>query len=134
MTATSSRVMEHFTDPKQAILDEIGDISDLSLYHNQVLCAIYMRPEKTKSGIILPEQHRQEDEHQGKVGLVIQLGPDAFKDPENKWFQGVKTPEVNDWVVFRPSDGWLVTVNEFRCRILDDTKIRGKVSHPDTVW
>jgi len=42
--------------------------------------------------------------------------------------------EVNDWVVFRPSDGWGLTVNGQMCRLLDDLVIRGRVEHPDIIW
>jgi len=69
------RRMNHSVDPKKVILDEMGDISKVELFNNQVLVAIYMRPEKTASGILLPGQTRDEDKYQGKAGLVIKLGP-----------------------------------------------------------
>ena len=65
-------VMAHVTDPKQVLLDELGDLSDVEILH--------------------------------------------------------------DWVVFRPSDGWSVTVNKVICRILDDTNVRGRIQQPDQVW
>ena len=39
--------MEHADDPKKAILEEIGSIDDINVFNNQILVAIYMRPEKT---------------------------------------------------------------------------------------
>ena len=39
-----------------------------------------------------------------------------------------------DWVLFRPSDGWQISINGVSCRIMDDIHIRGKLAHPDTVW
>jgi co-chaperonin GroES (HSP10) len=114
--------MQHDVDPKDDLLKKLGDIKDIEIFHNQLLCAVYIRPEKTKSGIVLPDQHRAEDRFQGKIGLVLKKGPDAFVD-------------ANDhWVVFRPSDGWSVTINNVLCRILDDVNVRGRVKHPDQVW
>ena len=76
---------------------------------------------------------KDEYKNQGKVGLVLKKGPKAFVDPENKWFEGV-TVDLDEWIVFRPSDGWQITVNRVLCRILDDVDIRGRIDHPDRVW
>jgi co-chaperonin GroES (HSP10) len=125
--------MEHDVDPKQTLLKKLGKLDDIEIFNNQILCAVYVRPEKTKGGIVLPDQHRAEDKIQGKVGLVVRKGPSAFVDETNTWFDGVEV-DVNDWIVFRPSDGWSITVNGVLCRILDDINVRGRIQHPDHVW
>ena len=125
-------LMSHDVDPKDAILQEIGDLSQVELFHNQVLLAVYIRPEKTKSGLILTDSHRDEDRYQSKVGLLVKRGPMAFEQDGN-WFQGLRF-EDHDWLVFRPSDGWSITVNGVLCRIFDDINIKGRVPHPDAVW
>jgi co-chaperonin GroES (HSP10) len=125
--------MKHDVDPRQDLLKQIGDLKDIELFNNQVLCAIYVRPEKTLGGIIIPEQNRAEDKIQGKVGLVVRKGPTAFVDDTDKWFSDIDV-KLNDWVVFRASDGWSITVNKVLCRIVDDTDVRGRVAHPDQVW
>ena len=126
-------IMEHATDPKQKLLDDIGDISAFEIFNNQILIAIYVRPQKTKSGILLPDQMRDEDKIQGKVGLVVKKGPAAFVDETSEWFKDITVNE-GDWVVIRPSDGWAITVINVLCRIVDDTAVRGKVDAPDRVW
>ena len=126
-------IMDHAVDPKQKLLEDIGDISSVEIFNNQILVAVYVRPQKTKSGIYLSDQSREEDKIQGKVGLVVKKGPSAFVDEANEWFKDVSVG-VNDWVVFRPSDGWSITVNNVLCRMIDDTAIRGKVDAPDRVW
>lgn len=126
-------IMEHDVDPKKKLLEDIGDLSKVEIFNNQILVAVYLRPEKTKSGIHLPDSHRSEDRVQSKVGLVVKKGPDAFNDPDGKWFNGY-TVNVDDWIVFRPSDGWSITVNGILCRILDDVNVRGRIDHPDCVW
>lgn len=126
-------VMKHETDPKQDLLNAIGDLSQFKLFNNQCLAAIYIRPEKTKSGILLPGQTRDEDKWQGKVGLVVKMGPSAFNDPDGKWFNGVNVA-LHDWIVFRPAESWQLTVNNVLCRIVDDVNVRGTIPRPDMIW
>lgn len=129
-------LMAHDVDPREALQAKIGDVDTFELSNNQVLCAVYMRPPKTKSNLYLPEKHLDEDRYQSKVGLILKIGPTAFKDETGRWHwpEGVG---VGDWIVFRPSDGWNVTLNgsqENICRMLDDTSVRMRIAHPDMVW
>ena len=41
--------MQHGADPKQEIRNAIGDISDFQLFGNEILVAIYIRPQDRKS-------------------------------------------------------------------------------------
>jgi co-chaperonin GroES (HSP10) len=125
--------MQHETDPAEAIRTEMGDISSVEVFNNQVLVAVYIRPQKTKSGIILTNQTTDEDRYQSKVGLVVKMGSQAFKDNSGQWFSGLKIKE-GDWIVFRPSDGWSITVNNVLCRMIDDVNIKGRIDQPDRVW
>ncbi len=125
-------VMTHEVDPKESILKEVGDIEDIEVFNNQVLCAVYVRPEKTKSGLYLTAQSRDEDKYQGKVGLILKKGPAAFAD-DGEWFANT-TFKDGEWVVFRPSDGWSIVVRGVLCRMIDDVNIRGRIQHPDQVW
>jgi len=129
----SNIAMLHETDPKSVLLKDVGDVSHIEVFNMQVLVAVYIRPEKTKSGIILSDKTRDEDRYQSKVGLVIKKGPSAFVDESDKWFSGINVKE-GDWIVFRPSDGWNITINGTLCRMLDDMSIRARISHPDQVW
>ena len=125
-------LMSHEEDPKVKLLNQLGDISDIELFHNQVLLAVYLRPEKTKSGLILTADHLDEDRYQSKVGLLVKQGPLAFEQDGN-WFTGM-TFQEHDWLIFRPSDGWSITVNGVLCRIFDDISIKGRAPHPDSVY
>jgi hypothetical protein len=124
--------MSHEEDPKEKLLDQLGDISNIELFHNQVLLAVYLRPEKTKSGLILTADHLDEDRYQSKVGMLIKRGPLAFEQDGN-WFTGMTFNDL-DWLIFRPSDGWSITVNGVLCRIFDDISIKGRAPHPDSVY
>jgi co-chaperonin GroES (HSP10) len=125
--------MKHDVDPKEKLLNELGDISSVELFNNQILVAVYMRPKVTKGGIHLTDQYTDEDRHQSKVGLLVKQGPTAFQDTSGEWFAG-ENFNLNDWLVFRPSDGWSITVHGVLCRILSDTQIKGRTAAPDEVW
>ena len=126
-------LMEHEVDPKKKLIDEIGDISNFEIFNNNILVAVYQRPAKTKSGLYLTDKTTEEDRFQSKVGLLLKVGPRAFEPNAEGWFDGVEF-NLNDWIVFRPSDGWTVTVNGVLCRILSDTQVRGRSDQPDKVW
>lgn len=126
-------LMQHDEDPMEAITKEVGDLSTIELFNNQVLVGVYIRPKKTKSGILLADQTTDEDRYQSKVGLLLKKGPNAFEPNSDGWFDG-ETFNLNDWLVFRPSDGWQVTVHGVLCRILNDTQVKGRVKNPDEVW
>src|SRR5271170_459714 len=103
-------VMVHKKDPKDVILDKIGDISDVQVKFRNVLLAIYERPEKTESGIFLTDKTTDEDKYQGKAHLVLAMGPDAFADADGA-FDEINGVDEGDWVVIRASDGWAVNIN-----------------------
>ena len=126
-------IMQHEVDPKSKLLAELGDLSSVELFNNQILVATYISPQKTKSGIYLTDKTTDEDKFQSKVGLLVQTGPSAFEENDEGWFQGEEF-NLNDWLVFRPSDGWSITIHGVLCRILSDTQVKGRVQNPDEVW
>lgn len=125
--------MHHASAPKGMMLKELGDLSELRLMGIQVLIGVYIRPERTKSGIFLTPKNLDEDRYQSKVGLVLKMGPSAFVDDDGKFFAG-DPPKVGDWVVYRPSDGWPITINGVLCRMFSDASVRMQIPHPDAVY
>lgn len=133
--------MLHDKDPREAILDKVGDLSGVEIFGNDILVATYIRPERTKSGIILTQQHVAEDRYQSKCYLILKMGPTAFIDEEGNEFRDIR---AGDWIIARASDGWAVTLNTGKsgvsrddaldCRIIPDVSIRARVSHPDLVF
>lgn len=133
--------MLHEKDPREVILDRAGNLEGVEVFGNDMLVAIYKRPEKTKTGIILVDDTRGEDVHQGKVGLILKMGPTCFLDDEGNKFRDISE---GDWVVFRPSDGWRVTLNTLRgnsskentldARVVSDISVRARVSDPDLIY
>ncbi len=136
MAVTSARKTTQLSlakDPKRAIYDAVGDISGYDIFHNQVLVAIYVRPNITAGGVWRPDDNVKEDEYQGKVGLVIKLGPAAFKDTDDETFNG-QSLNIGDWVVFRTGDGWQLNINDTACRILTDRTIRMRIKNPGDIF
>lgn len=127
-------------DPKRALLDSLPvAVKDYEVFHNRVLVATYVRPEKTKGGIILADRSLAEDRFQGKVGLVIKVGPLAFADDGAARFGGVAL-QPGDWVTYRPSDGIEVFFVDDNgrdatpCRQLEDIHILGRTPDPALIW
>lgn len=118
--------MKHEKDPKRALLDAIGDVSKYEIGPRQVLIAIYLRPEKTFGGIVLPRSNLNEDYFQSKAGLAVRVGDGAT-------FLG-KPLNVGDWVVVRTSDCWNLEVNSVSCRQVFDDEIKARIPYPDMVW
>jgi len=125
--------MDHNEDPREKILKELGDISNIEIFNNQLLCAVYVRPTKTKSGLYLTDKFADEDKFQGKCGLLVGMGPAAFQDDSGQWFNNTSF-NLYDWLVFRASDGWSLNVNGVLCRMLSDTQIKLRIPSPDVVF
>ena len=126
-------LMSHIEDPANEIRKRIGDISKIEVLHNQILVGVYIRPEKTKGGILLTPQTRDEDRYQGKAGLVLKKGPLAFVDDDNNKFHG-QNVDVGDWVFYRVSDGFPLVFNGTLCRLLEEVHVKGKIPSPDVVF
>jgi len=119
-------------DPKKAILDAVGDLSGVEIFGDMVLLGIYIRPEKTRGGILRPQANVAEDVWQGKVGLVLKWGPDAFVDPESGILYD-QVADVGEWCVFKVGDAWNVTIKGLACRLVRDSNIKMKLKDPEAV-
>ena len=135
--------MNHTGDPAKEIHTKLGGAhNDYRVCGVDVLLAIYQRPEKSAGGIILTDNVKGEDLYQGKVGLVLKVGPlvnDKNKDLY-QWFGG-KLPKEGDWVVVRVGDTYAFDMtsgssvrDKVPCRTVEARQIRGIASHPDLVW
>jgi co-chaperonin GroES (HSP10) len=124
-------------DKPQGSLDEIkasiGDLSGVKVFGVQVLVGMWMRPEKTKGGILLTQKTRDEDKYQGKVGFVLKKGVNAFVDGGNHVFNGDNV-EVGECVLYRTSDGFPLDINGVHCRLIEDVHVKAVVSDPTMIW
>ena len=127
----------HESDTKQELFDKYKDIIDtIHIYGPSILVAVYRRPKKTKGGILIPDSNLDEDIYQGKVGLILKVGPFPI-DEEDKMFFDCETPKVGDWVAFKVSEALTFGIleKEGDCRFLKDRRsILMKIPHPDLIW
>jgi len=133
-------------DPKQEILDKLGDLSGFEIASNEVLLAIFRRPDKTPGGIALTDNTLKEDVYQGKVGLVVKIGEACSFDITDQYSDTIFKLDVklHDWVVVRPSDTWPLDVSAnssaltrtdfVTCRLVRPRNIRARIQNPLSVW
>lgn len=125
-------------DPRQALYAAVGSYADqFEPFHNLVLVVTYIRPEKTKGGIIRPDRSQTEDRFQSKIGLVLKTGPLAFVDCGYAKFGGVAV-KPGDWIVYRTSDGWEMFIGDGQSgvsvRMLEDSHVKARIADPATVY
>jgi hypothetical protein len=126
-------------DPAKPLWDAAGDLSDYEIFHNLILVATYIAPEKV-GNIIMPDRRLDEDRFQGKIGLVLKVGPTAFVDDGATKFGGFELMP-GQWVIYRPSDGYELFIRDRRkaneglsCRLIEDVFVRGRVSDPGLIY
>ncbi len=119
-------------DQRAAILAVVAPIIEkIDVMRNRVLVATFIEPETTPGGIIKPTRKLDESRFQGKVGLVLKAGPEAFNfDDENKSI----VPAVGDWVFYRNADTWECGISGLSCRFIYDDLIVGRVEDPEAIW
>ena len=133
MTARALQ-MVHDRDPKDVLLEQAGPFAEkLTPIGARVLVATYIRPRKLASGLELPDKYIQEDEYQGKVGLVIKMGALAFTEDEgHQW--GNVVPKVGDWVLMNIGDTKRLSVGKNTCRFIEDVNVQAILTDPDAVY
>ena len=117
-------------DPKTAIVKAVGDLSGVEVNSDLVLVGTFIRNEKIR-GLIRPDV--AEDEHQGKVGLVLKIGPYAYGDWELEDVRGQNAP-VGAWVVFQIKDAWPMQINGAPVRLVPYERLRLRVSNPNLIY
>lgn len=129
--------MVHKTDPREDIYKKVGALADCDVFHNQILVAVYERPNELDLGngkkLLLADSTRKEDQYQGKVGLVLKTGPLAFVGRDKDEFAG-QTVERGEWIAFRVSDGWSLEINGQLCRMIHDVDCKLRIPAPDYVY
>lgn len=122
-------------EQKELLLAMLGDLSGVQPLGHRVLTATYVASEVSKGGIIMTDKRKEAARFEGKVGLVVAMGPDAFKffdrngDPLD-----VLAPKVGDWVWYRASDGAERFLRNVSVRAVDDQCIEGITDDPEAIY
>lgn len=125
---------EYSQDPHKALKDFAQKaLEGISIGPAKVLVATYRQKERTKGGIILSSNYREEDKFQGVVGMVLKMGGGAFEDSGTVKFYGFK-PEQFSWVVYKPESGRATELYGLHCRIIEDIHIDAMAADPEIFW
>ena len=84
--------------------------------------------EKTEGGIIKATQTLREEEIGSIVGMVLELGPDCYKDP-SKFPTGPYCKE-GDWVMMRSYSGTRFKLEGKEFRLINDDSVEAVVKDP----
>ena len=130
---TRALKMIHDTDPKALLMAATTPYLDgITLPPYRFIVGVYKRPEKLASGLYLPETAgpRKEDSYQGKVGLILKMGPRTFAEDATHQWDGT-APKVGDWIVYNVGDAWAFDLGDTRCRWLHEDDWRMTTTEPD---
>jgi hypothetical protein len=136
LMANTLLALSQADDVKKALIDKTKDVvASYKLFDDDVLLGTYIEPEKTAGGILKTQRMLDESRFQGKVGLLLKIGPSAFKYDRSGVFQfeGDK-PALHTWCVYRASDGWEISLNGVSCRIIRANALRGHGVNPKDIW
>ena len=122
-------------DARKKIMDALGDVLEhIEVFKGMVLVATYTRETVGTSGRLLAaDKTKTEDEYQGRVGLVLKIGPLAFINTKDIDFGGAFAEE-GDWVFYTPANGTGTKIRGVHCRLLDDVNNDGVVDDPDVLF
>jgi hypothetical protein len=123
-------------DPAAAIRLRVANYLDgLEIGGEDLLVGIFIpdKDARTRGNLLLPESYRNEYRWQGTAGLVLKLGPLAYKSEKTAdWF--AKPPAVGDWVMFDVKTGHQLLLGDQPCRLVPAMYVLGKLSNPMLVF
>lgn len=111
----------------QEMIDALAD--DIQASAHGIECVEYkvlVKPkkaeEKTRGGIVLPEQVVEKDQHAAMEGVICGMSPFAFSYEE--WPLGARKPQIGDVVVFARYSGITQKGNDgVEYRVMNDKDI-----------
>ena len=120
----ATKAIEHL--PTEKVLERLPDPTGW-----RILVLPYKGQGKTKGGVILTDETMQERTYTTVTGLVLKIGPDAYKDekrfPDGPWCK------KNDWIIFGRDAGSRFGIEGGEVRILNDDEIIAVVKDPEDI-
>jgi hypothetical protein len=129
-------------DWAQAIVDRVKDVlPDLKIGGADVLVGVWKPPRDAKiagSTLIAPDKTIDEYTFQGVTGLILKLGPYAYKTEKTKdWFVNSDgdpdLPRVGEWVSFNFKQGESFLIKNQPCRLVNDQYVLIRIPRPDLI-
>ena len=94
----------------------------------KILIALPEPEEKTEGGIIKSAKSLQDEEVGSIVGMVLELGPDSYSDPQR--FPSGAFCKEGDWIVMRSYSGTRFKVHGKEFRLINDDSVEAVVQDP----
>lgn len=92
--------------------------------HRLLLKAVSL-PEKTKSGLLIPDAVRDNMVRKYDIGLVVGAGPEAYM--EKRRFPAGPRCKIGDWVDFSPFEKQHKTFDDHLCYFIDDDRVNAVI-------
>ena len=86
---------------------------------------------KTKGGVHLTDKAQEEIQLTTNVGLVLKVGPDAYKDKER--FSDGPWCQEKDWVLFAKYAGSRIKIDGGELRLLNDDELLAVIGDPEDI-
>lgn len=133
---------EYAADPREFLLSRCElAMANCEYMRDLVVCATYYLPPfgyfANGQKFHRPEISQDEALWQGKVGLVVGMGPLAFTDEGVLKFgfsEQCPKIKIGDWVQWDIHDARQFTVNRVHCRWMKDVMIIARVKDPQLVY
>ncbi len=94
----------------------------------RILIAIPEKEQKTEGGVLLPEDTRKREEAASMVGMVLKMGPDAYKDTER--FPNGPWCKEGDFILMRSYSGTRIEIHGQEFRVINDDSVEAVVEDP----
>lgn len=102
----------------------------------QLLIALPEEEEVTQAGIILPEETRKREMLGSICGLVLEMGPDAYKGVDRNGaprFPSGPYCKRGEWVMMKSYSGVRFMMGNREFRLINDDSVLGTVLDPKAV-
>ena len=98
----------------------------------RMLVLPFKMKEKTKGGILIPDDVVERAQVASTCGLVLALGPDCYKDkeryPDGPWCK------KGSWVIFARYAGSRIKIDGGEVRLLNDDEVLATVENPEDIF
>ncbi len=120
------------TDNVKNELDDSGIESKMPVpVGYKILCAVPSVEKTFEGGILKAESTISREEILSSVLLVLELGPDCYKEEEK--FHGKAYCKQGDYVLVRPNAGTRFMIGNQEFRLINDDSVEAVVADPRAI-
>ena len=98
----------------------------------QLLIALPEQEEKTEGGVYVPDDFTQREQTASITGMVLRMGPDAFKDTSKDASRFPSGPycKEGDWIIMQAYTGTRVLIHGKEFRLINDDCVKAIIEDP----